>query len=249
MANTIDITTTQNVTIEYDLAPLRERALALLLDLAILGFGYYLFVLLVVWAAGSDLEAEFGWLMLLILLPYAFFFLYNVLFEILNVGQTPGKMAMGVKVVRLDGKDPEWSDVLLRAVLHLVDTLFSAGIIGALLIKTSGKNQRLGDMAAHTTVIRIQGSRFQFRLQDILNIASLENYTPQYPQVRKLSERDMILIKTVLTRLQQYPNQAHEEVLEDLVSHLMPILEIEQRPANRVEFVKTLLRDYIVLTR
>jgi hypothetical protein len=67
--------------------------------------------------------------------------------------------------------------------------------------------------------------------------------------VRNLSEKDMIFIKTVLTRLQQNPNQAHEEVMEDLVTHLMPLLDVEKRPADRKEFLKTLLRDYIVLTR
>jgi len=86
-------------------------------------------------------------------------------------------------------------------------------------------------------------------MEDILNISSIERYQPVFPQVRKLHEHDMIFIKTVLTRWQRYPNRAHEEVVEDLVTHLMPLLEIEQRPNDRVEFLKTLLRDYIVLTR
>jgi len=64
-----------------------------------------------------------------------------------------------------------------------------------------------------------------------------------------MTERDMLFIKSVLTRHSRYSNQAHHEVLEDLISHLMPILDIEVRPLNRVEFLKTLLRDYIVLTR
>ena len=38
-------------------------------------------------------------------------------------------------------------------------------------------------------------------------------------------------------------------MVEDLVTHLMPVLDIEKRPLNRIEFLKTLLRDYIVLTR
>jgi len=249
MSKTIDITTTQNVTIEYDLAPLRERALAWLLDLVLVIVAYFMFFQVMLFMLGDGLLESMGWIMIMWLFPFLLFFFYNILFEIMNTGQTPGKTALSIKVVRLDGKDPEWSDVLLRAVLHLVDSLFSFAVIGSLFIKTTPKSQRLGDMAANTTVIKIQGLRSQFRLNDILNISTINNYQPVYPQVRNLGEKDMIFIKTVLLRFQRFPNQAHHEVVEDLVSHLMPLLEIDQRPRDRIEFLRTLLRDYIVLTR
>ncbi len=245
MHKTIEITTTQNVTIEYELAPLRERMVAWLLDFVIVVFGYillYQIISLLFRELGDSSIAFF-------LLPLLLYFLYNIFFEIWNGGQTPGKKVMNTKVVRLDGKDPEWSDVVLRAMLQLVDSLFSAGVVGVLLIKTTGKSQRFGDMAANTTVIKLYASQFAYRLEDILNISSLDNYQPVFPQVRRLSERDMIFIKNVLSRRQKYANQAHEEVVEDLVTHLMPLLDIGQRPNNRPEFLKTLLRDYIVLTR
>ncbi|MBK9338442.1 MAG: RDD family protein [Lewinellaceae bacterium] len=244
----IEITTTQNVTIEYELARLRERGLAWFMDLMLLLLGYFILMQLARALFGGIFSGDISD-MVWVLLPFLGYFLYNIFFEIWNIGQTPGKMAMSIKVVRLDGKDPEWSDVVLRAVLHLVDSLFSFSVIGAVLIKTTGKSQRLGDLAANTTVIRIKSTQYQFRLDDILGISTLSNYQPTYPQVRDLGERDMIFIKNVLVRLQRYPNQAHQEVVEDLVTHLMPLLRMEQRPPNRVEFLRTLLRDYIVLTR
>lgn len=245
MKKTIEITTTQNVTIEYELASLRERCLSWLLDWLIVIMGYLLlYQLLALVFGGFGDEA-----IVFFLLPLLAYFLYYIFFEIWNGGQTPGKMVMSTKVVRLDGKDPEWSDVVLRSVLQLADILFSAGVVGILLIKTTAKSQRFGDMAAHTTVIKLFSSQFAYRLEDILNISSLDNYQPVFPQVNRLSERDMIFIKTVLGRRQKYGNAAHDHVLEDLVTHLMPLLDIEQRPANRVDFLKTLLRDYIVLTR
>ncbi len=245
----IDITTTQNVTIEYEHASLRERILAYLLDSLILTVGYFMFVLLLKAIFGNGLFSGVSDFAFVWLSPIAAFFLYNILFEIWNGGQTPGKKAMNIKVIRLDGKDPEWGDVVLRSILHLVDSLASAGVIGLLLIKTTGKCQRLGDMAANTTVIRLFASRFLFRLEDILSISSLETYTPIYPQVRTLSERDMIFIKNALTRYQNFPNNAHYNVVVDLSSHVAPLLQLDQSPNNRVEFLKTLLRDYIVLTR
>ncbi|MFN0216603.1 MAG: RDD family protein [Saprospiraceae bacterium] len=246
MNKTIEIRTTQNVTIEYELAGLRERVLAWLLDGAIVVFGYYLLIILVMLIFGG---MEDWWGVFFGVMLFLIYFLYNILFEILKRGQSPGKMALGTKVVRLDGKDPEWSDVTLRALLQLVDSVFCLGIVGGLLIKTTAKSQRLGDMAANTTIIKLKSSNYAFRLADILSISSLQNYQPVYPQVRNLSERDMIFVKTTLTRLSTYPNQAHEELMEDLVTKLMALIGVEQRPLNRVEFLKTLLKDYIVLTR
>ena len=249
MQKTIDIRTTQNVTIEYELAGLRERALAFMLDTFLLMAAYFiLFTMLTIVFSAGWLD-DGGWVRVFVFLPFLVFFLYNILFEIMNGGQTIGKRAMGIKVVRLDGKDPEWGDVVLRALLQLVDSLFSSGVVGALLVKTTPKSQRLGDMAANTTVIKIGNTRFQFTLHDILSISSLDNYQPLFPQVRNLTERDMIFIKNTISRYQQYPNDAHHNVVEDLVTHLMPILDIEKRPPNRIEFLKTLLRDYVVLTR
>ena len=248
MQKSIEITTTQNVTIEYELAPLRERMLGWLLDLVILFMVYLALTFFLRALFGAFFPEAMGWALMIGLL-FLCYFLYNIFFEIWNFGQTPGKRAMNMKVVRLDGQDPEWSDVVLRALLQLVDSIFSAGVIGALLIKTTPKCQRLGDMAANTTVIKVYNTRFNFRLEDILSISSLQNYQPVFPQVRHLAERDMIFIKNVLSRYQQYPNNAHHEVVEDLVTHLMPILQLQHRPNNRVEFLKTLLRDYIVLTR
>ncbi|MFN0035326.1 MAG: RDD family protein [Saprospiraceae bacterium] len=247
MQKTIEIRTTQNVTIEYELAGLRERALAWLLDAAIVVFGYYLVLIVGVLIVGDG--GDMWWGVFFGVVLFLSYFLYNIFFEISRRGQSPGKMALGIKVVRIDGKEPEWSDVTLRALLQLVDSIFCLGVVGGLLIKTTAKAQRLGDMAANTTVIKLQSTTYAFRLADILSISSIENYQPVYPQVRNLSERDMIFVKTALTRLGTYPNQAHEDLVEDLVTRLMPLIGVEQRPFNRVEFLRTLLKDYIVLTR
>ena len=155
---------------------------------------------------------------------------------------------MGLKVVRLDGKEPGLSDYLLRAVFHIVDSLFTFGVLGALLISSSNKSQRLGDMTANTTVIRVKFN-LRFQLEDILKINSLEDYEPTFPEVRKLSEKDMLLIKNIIARERKYRNQAHTQVVNDLITKLMDILDIVERPKDKIEFLKTLIRDYIVLTR
>ena len=248
MAASVEITTTQNVTIEYDLARLRERTGAYVLDFIIVIVSYC--VLTVTFLSLFPIaDSGQGWLVFLYVGFFAALFFYFILMEILMSGRTVGKMAVGIKVVRLDGKEPKWSDVVLRAVLQIVDIIFSVGIIGILLIKTTPHAQRLGDLAANTVVIRIQSVLGRFTLRDILNIASLDNYQPVYPQVRSLTEKDMIFIKNVLVRYQNFPNPAHADAIDRLTERLMNILQISKRSPSNVEFLRTLLRDYIVLTR
>jgi 5-methyltetrahydrofolate--homocysteine methyltransferase len=69
-------------------------------------------------------------------------------------------------------------------------------------------------------------------------------------QVKALNEQDMLTIKQVISRLRKYPNDAHWEVVEALAGNLREHLDIhETQRTDDLEFLRTLLRDYIVLTR
>jgi uncharacterized RDD family membrane protein YckC len=79
--------------------------------------------------------------------------LYYVLLEG-YLGQTVGKMLLGIKVVREDnGEIPGLGAAFIRTLLRLIDGLFSY-LVAFISVLISGKNQRLGDMAAHTLVVR-----------------------------------------------------------------------------------------------
>lgn len=246
--HTIEISTTQNVTIEYELAGLRERFFGLLIDSIIMVFLWI--ALRIVTAFVFQMESRFIE-MVVSLFPIWFLLLYSMACEAVLNGQTIGKRAQNTKVVRIDGKQIALSDLLLRAVLLIADYFFSLGILGALLISTTDKRQRLGDMAAGTTVIKM-GTDRRFRLNDILNINTLENYTPQYPQVKQLSEEDMLFIKNIIIRFQKYQNGSHAEAIDELFAHLKKVLDIKMNLTytnEKIEFFRTLIKDYIVLTR
>ncbi|MBL7814607.1 MAG: RDD family protein [Saprospiraceae bacterium] len=244
----IEITTTQNVTIEYELAGLRERFFALLIDQVIMFFLWMGLFFIFINALGFDSRFM---QQVIMGFPIWFTILYTLSCESFLNGQTIGKRTQKIKVVRVDGHNISLSDLLLRALLLVMDYLFTFGALGALLISTTDKRQRLGDMAAGTTVIKI-GMHRRFDLSDILNINTLDNYTPQYPQVKQLSEEDMLFIKSVILRYQQYRNLSHEEVVFDLYQHLKSVLEIKidlSSPLAMIDFFKVLIKDYIVLTR
>lgn len=246
---TIEIRTAQNVVIEYELAVLRERALAFAIDFFIILMIYFFVVVLLF---GRLLGSLMGGGMLAGILyglfPLILFMGYHLFSEIMANGQTWGKRAMGIRVVRIDGQEPGLSDYLLRAVFHIVDSIFSSGILAALFISSSSNNQRLGDMTANTTVIRLRHN-LQFDLADILNINSLDNYDPAYPQVQRLTEQDMLLLKNMIARYRSHRNSAHQQALLELTERLKNVLEIDTLPPDRIEFLKTLIRDYIVITR
>jgi hypothetical protein len=148
----------------------------------------------------------------------------------------------------LDGEEPGWSDYLLRAIFHVVDTFLSFGILAGLLINSSAKKQRLGDMTANTVVIKIKFNK-RFQLADILKINSIEEYEPTYLEVRRLREKDLLLIKSTIHRYHTYKNQAHTEVIDKLVDRIVKELDLDEKPTKKIEFLQTLIRDYIVLTR
>ena len=90
-------------------------------------------------------------------LPSVLYGVIVVLYYILMegyLGQTVGKMVLGIKVVREDnGEVPGFGGATIRTLLRIVDGLFSY-LVAFIAVLISGKNQRLGDMAAHTLVVR-----------------------------------------------------------------------------------------------
>ncbi len=248
---TIDITTTQKVTIEYELAGLRDRFLAYLIDNMIIS-AMWLFAYLIFSAAFYNEfildENEGSQSLIYIMLPIFTFILYHFLSELLMDGQSIGKKAVGIKVIKLNGKEATPSDYFIRALFHFIDTFLSMHVLGAIMVLSTDKSQRLGDLAANTAVIKIKFN-LRFRLEDILKINSLADYEPQFPDVRQFTEQDMLLIKSVVARNRQFNNSSHREVVNTLVRDLMLKLDIVEPPKDKIHFLKTLIKDYIVLTR
>lgn len=246
----IEIRTAQNVTIDYELATLWERALSFLIDF-IIYFIFYISAFSVVNAIFSwEILSSGGFIDLIIVMLFMFGLLgYHFFMELGFNGQSVGKMALGIRVVRVDGEEAGISAFLLRSLFLVVDFFLSLGILAMLFIVSSTRHQRLGDLTANTTIIRLRTS-MRFKLGDILKINTVENYEPQYEEVKRLKEEDMLLIKEVLNRQMRYQNAAHDEALEQMVDKVVETLDIE-RPKKRhyTAFLRTLIRDYIVLTR
>jgi uncharacterized RDD family membrane protein YckC len=100
--------------------------------------------------------AGFGITALVMFLLYWF---YMVLFECLNHGRTPGKLAMGLRVVSADALPVGWIASLVRNLLRVADmlpALYGFGL-ASMLVGRDGK--RLGDRVAGTLVVHDQPVR------------------------------------------------------------------------------------------
>jgi uncharacterized RDD family membrane protein YckC len=240
---TIEINTTQNVIINYELAQLKQRIAAFFLDFMMIWLAIGVLSFFTAIVSTSEMVT---YVFYLIGLPL--FFFYTLVMETLNNGQTMGKKFLNIKVVKIDGKEPQINDYLLRWVFRMVDIYFSIGALATLLIGSSNRNQRLGDLLANTTLIQ-ERPGFNLDLYDILKINTLENYQPVYPEVKKLSEEDMLLTKAVLEMASRYNNKAHQEAIDMLTLKLKEKLSLTEIPVNKTLFLQTLIKDYVALTR
>ena len=241
---TIQIVTPQNVLIEHELANVVMRGLAFAIDQIVM-FVTIIFLFILLGAFGFD--GDFLQLMIfVIVLPL--YFLYALLFETYNYGQTVGKLMVGVKVRLVDGNEITFSAAATRWLMRIPDIFVSAGSLAALMISSTERSQRFGDILAGTIVIR-QTPASSISLASLLNISTVENYEPKYPQVVQLKEKDVVTIKQTLVRAKKYNNEAHREAVHHLVNKLKAMLDIEKVDQPSAEFLRTLIKDYIVLTR
>jgi uncharacterized RDD family membrane protein YckC len=246
MMKKVDIITSHNISIDYEAASVLNRGVAQFLDLLTMIVYFWIIVWIVVMFGWSTFDFNMMTVLLVILqLPVMF---YSVLFEYLLKGQTLGKMAMGIRVVKLNGENASLNDYAMRWAFKLIDLWFSAGAIAALFISTTEKGQRLGDILAQTAVVKNKPDQV-YTIRDILNIKDRTKHEPTYLGVSKFTDEDMILIKNAITRVKKYPNEPHKQLVRDLATKAADELNLPEVPQKKLTFLKTLLQDYIVLTR
>lgn len=238
----IKIETTQNVNIHYEIASVGDRIIANIID-AVVMYGYLIGMILIMVGIVDNIHADSDTLVIIgfIIIGIPFMF-YHLVSEILLNGQTIGKRQKNIKVIRLDGRQPNMGHYLLRWLLRPIDSFFY-GVVGIIAIGQSGKGQRLGDMAAGTCVVKVKN---KVNLQESLVIPEIEDevYSVTYPQVLSLSEKDVATIRYALQLNQKNGNTEVMNRLCERAKETLGLREIHQTPTD---FLKTLLKDYTYL--
>lgn len=160
---TLVVATPERVAFQLETAGLGSRFVAQLVDdillvalLAALGFASI--------GLGTVIGDATVPLLLFLLLGFAIFWGYFILSEALWSGRTLGKMLLHLRVVDVRGGPLSVGQAIVRNVLRIVDFLPSYYAVGLIAIFVSARNQRLGDLAAGTVVVR---ERAVVRLQDL----------------------------------------------------------------------------------
>jgi len=226
----VSINTSQNVQISYSLAGLGDRIFAYFIDIVIM---FSITMVLLIALAYSEILDTTPLLSLLAILP-AFF--YHLVFELTMNGQSIGKKALNIKVVKLNGSHATLGGYLLRWIFWPIDTFFYGGI-AILCIVIGGKGQRLGDITAGTTVIKLNKSGF---LKDhTLNDLDV-NYTPVFLDADQLSPEYIALIKLAIkAKLEMLDNKPVEAIAAKTKSKLNITSDLPD-----LKFLHTIMKDY-----
>lgn len=251
----VSVSTPFNIHLQFSLAAVHKRILAWVLDIIIL-LVYAQFMGLLIGAIVLDKEKyPIGINIVMITLPLLF---YNLVTELVFQGQSFGKRAVGIRVLSMEGGEPNIGQYLMRWIfrvwewplvfgflllddftfIYQVIACFFTGIAVLLAIAITPKNQRLGDLAAGTTVVETKN---QFSLDDtVFRDIKSEGFSVQFPEVMKLSDRDINAIKTVVAQTRK---TGRYETTHKIAAKVKEVLQINSN-LEVVDFLEKLLQDY-----
>jgi uncharacterized RDD family membrane protein YckC len=232
---TIRITTSQNIDIDYEIAGVGPRILARILDSLMFFIIIGAVALTISLTIGNFDGIGVGIMVVIFGLLYVF---YDLLCEIFMNGQSVGKKVMKIKVISLDGGRPSVGQYMLRWLFRIVDFSFTGGLCALISAAVSEKNQRVGDMVAGTVLIRTNPST---KMQDIAFTPPVEEeYNPVFAEAGQLTDKDVALVHEVLANYMQSGNSI---ILYNTAAKLKQVLNI-QTNMDDMRFLQTLIKDY-----
>ncbi|MCR5472313.1 MAG: RDD family protein [Prevotella sp.] len=224
------IITGQYVRLQPTVASVGDRILAQILDWIVL----FAYVMLAIIIAADIIKTEWYYIITIGVIPL----FYTLLMEIFNQGQSVGKMIMNMQVVKLDGSRPTMSAYLMRWLLFLIDGPLTS-YMGLLVMVLTRNNQRLGDLAAGTVVIKKQKyKKIQISLDEYDYLS--KGYVPRYPQAADLSLEQIDIITHTLSMKQS----DFAERTTQLARKVCEKLAIERKETDDVAFLRRIVRDY-----
>ncbi len=213
--------TPEGVTLEVTLAGVGSRFAARIIDqLLIFALLAALVILEGLLDGASDIS---GGVLLAGLLVATFLvhFGYDVLFETLASGRTPGKRWTGLRVVRMGGAPVGFVASAVRNILRIVDALPGFYLVGILAVLFTARNQRLGDLAAGTIVVR---ERTQARALPTAASAPtrLTAADDALWDVSAISSEEVATVRRFLDRRASLTPEARDRLAHEMATRLGP---------------------------
>lgn len=211
----IVIATPEGVDLEASVAGVGTRFLAILVDLSV--WVLLLMVVAAVSTAANLGSRQFGVVVGLVGL-FLIIFGYDVICETFNRGRTPGKAALGLRVIQVDGSREGFFNSAIRNLVRIVE-VFLFPMIAVVAVTTSSKRQRVGDMLANTVVVNERASR-PVALQTLLPAAYLEGAPFLRWDVSAVSSPDLAVIRRFLERRSMLVPAARYAIGTDLATRI-----------------------------
>src|SRR4051794_23173941 len=229
--------TPENVELQYDVAGMGSRLAAAPIDYTIISIGFVgiLFGGFFVAAAlpegfrssGNDrlaIAMAVALIALAVLLTFAGWWGYFLLFELAWGGQTPGKRGLGLRVVRGDGQPLDFTASLVRNLLRLIDVLLP---IGACFMLFDASSRRLGDMAAGTLVVRDPRSLRAKALEAVAVPRVDEATVHGLPNAGRLTMEHYTVIRDYFDRASRLSRSSAESLALHLARQVAQVIEVD----------------------
>src|SRR5882762_10240056 len=236
------IETPEHVDVQFELAGVGSRLAAGLLDLLLLFLG-----LLALWIGGGTIIGSMSsspgmarsWVSaVLIILTFCFVWGYFTLFEALNGGRTPGKQALGIRVVMDTGRAITPGAAVVRNLVRFVDCYFPIPFFPALLsMFLHPSNKRPGDMAAGTIVVRDHPTDWSLGAP----VPAATDAEPIETGPPDLSEEEFRLLDRFLSRINDLTPEVQIRITTDLVRRFEP--RIPRRNADLQGYLVTVFAE------
>jgi uncharacterized RDD family membrane protein YckC len=232
--NRVTLQTPESVELEFTLAGIGNRALALLIDYIVLGLTLILFW--IAWGIFAvsiqDLFANqrnLGlWLFAIALLINFFIYVgYFVFFEVFWQGQTPGKRYTKIRVIRDDGRRIGIQQATLRSLLRPFDDIL---FIGAFLIMLGRREKRLGDLVAGTLVIQEEYLVAPTNFPISERSQQLAKQLPEMTNLSQLLPDDFATIREYLQRRGAMAPKAKSDLSLQLARQVREIIDLTHLP-------------------
>ncbi|HKU82345.1 MAG TPA: RDD family protein, partial [Candidatus Tumulicola sp.] len=227
MDRNLDVRTPESIALTYQLAGLGSRFLAVAIDMllqvtvaAALLFGFVLAAARVAERTAALTPAverigEAVAIALLVAIAFTIFFGYFIAFEALWNGQTVGKKALGIRVVRDGGYPIDFGASLVRNLIRVGELILGSYALSAVAMLLSPENKRLGDIAAGTIVVRDA----RLAIPDL--VARPESAPePVYGATRYLSGDERSIVKRFLERRDALVPQRRRELAAQLAGRV-----------------------------
>jgi uncharacterized RDD family membrane protein YckC len=226
----ITIQTSQNIALEQTPASIGERIAAAGLDFLF----YFIYFISVSFISGIFKTPS---VMAALMFPVIF---YHLVCEAAMNGQSFGKRIVKIKVVMIDGTPVNFMHYFIRWTFRLVDVVILFGAISTVVIILNGKGQRLGDIVANTTVIRIKEPTFN----DTIYTQIATGYSLVFQQVSRLGDRDIYTAKEVLDFLNSSQHSTEAQQLALNAKHALESKMGIESDMQSGKFLVTVIRDY-----